>query len=115
MPARDRYDGPLWRTLRHVDRDGSKAKVAFLSARYGFRTADTPIELYDPAYHRPRRPHDCRRGDDPLAAPSVAAQGYVTIYEGGHIVWQGAEEAMPARFRHTSSNCSGPAPTDLTL
>ena len=47
MPGRDRYDGPLWRTLRHVDRDGSKAKVAFLSARYGFRTADTPIELYD--------------------------------------------------------------------
>jgi hypothetical protein len=47
MPARQRYDGPLWRTLRHIDRDGRNAKVAFLSARYGFRAADTPIELYD--------------------------------------------------------------------
>ncbi|MYZ47886.1 hypothetical protein [Propylenella binzhouense] len=47
MPARERYDGPLWRTLRFVDPDGPKAKVAFLSARYGFRAADTPIEDYD--------------------------------------------------------------------
>lgn len=47
MPARDRYDGPLWCTLRHLDCHGRRATVAFLSARYGFRTADTPIELYD--------------------------------------------------------------------
>ena len=47
LPARLRYDGPLWRTLRFVDPDGRKAKVAFLSARYGFRAADTPIEDYD--------------------------------------------------------------------
>ena len=47
MPARDRNDGPLWRSLRHIDRDGRKAKVVFLSARYGFRTADTPIEFYE--------------------------------------------------------------------
>lgn len=47
MPARERYDGPLWRTLRFVDPDGRKAKVAFLSARYGFRAADAPIEDYD--------------------------------------------------------------------
>jgi len=25
--------------------------------------------------------------------------GYLTIYEGGRIVWQGAEERLPARFR----------------
>lgn len=47
MPAIERYDGPLWRTLRSVDPGGSKAKVAFLSARLGFRAADTPIEMYD--------------------------------------------------------------------
>ena len=47
MPARDRYDGPLWRTLRHVDPDEQKAQVAFLSAEYGFRDARTTIENYD--------------------------------------------------------------------
>lgn len=47
MPAIDRYDGPLWRTLRAADPDRRLARVAFLSARLGFRGADTPIELYD--------------------------------------------------------------------
>ncbi|WP_454010808.1 hypothetical protein [Aquamicrobium terrae] len=47
MPARLRYDGPLWRTLRAVDPDGVCAKVAFLSAHYGFRDAETPIACYD--------------------------------------------------------------------
>ncbi|CAK7262356.1 MULTISPECIES: hypothetical protein [Shinella] len=47
MPAIERYDGPLWQTLRSVDPRGEKAKVAFLSARLGFRAAATPIEMYD--------------------------------------------------------------------
>ena len=47
MPAIERYDGPLWQTLRSVDPRGEKAKVAFLSARLGFRAASTPIEIYD--------------------------------------------------------------------
>lgn len=33
IPARERYDGPLWRTLRAVDPDGRRAEAAFLSAR----------------------------------------------------------------------------------
>ena len=47
MPARERYDGPLWRTLRHVDPGEQKARVAFLSAQYGFRDANTEIEQYE--------------------------------------------------------------------
>lgn len=47
MPAIERYDGPLWQTLRSVDPRGEKAAVAFLSAHLGFRAADTPIEMYD--------------------------------------------------------------------
>lgn len=47
IPALARYDGPLWRTLRAADPDGRHAKVAFLSARYGFRDAATPIADYD--------------------------------------------------------------------
>ncbi|SFG79425.1 hypothetical protein [Methylobacterium gossipiicola] len=47
MPAIARYDGPLWRTLRAADPDGRRARVAFLSAHYGFRDATTPIADYD--------------------------------------------------------------------
>lgn len=47
MPARDRYDGPLWRTLRHVDPSEQKARVAILSAHYGFRDANMDIEQYE--------------------------------------------------------------------
>jgi hypothetical protein len=47
IPAIERYDGPLWRTLRQCDPDCRKARVALLSARYGFRDAHSPIENYD--------------------------------------------------------------------
>ena len=47
MPAIERYDGPLWKTLRAADPDGRYAAVAFLSAHLGFRQASTTIELYD--------------------------------------------------------------------
>ncbi|AWV19828.1 hypothetical protein A3862_29755 (plasmid) [Methylobacterium sp. XJLW] len=47
IPAFARYDGPLWRTLRAADPDGRRARVAFLSAHYGFRDAATPIADYD--------------------------------------------------------------------
>lgn len=47
MPAWERYDGPLWKTWRAVDSQRRLARVGFLSARYGFRTGDSPIEDYD--------------------------------------------------------------------
>jgi hypothetical protein len=47
IPARERYDGPLWQTLRTVDPNGHLAEVAFVSARLGFRCAATEIEDYD--------------------------------------------------------------------
>jgi hypothetical protein len=47
IPARDRYDGPLWRTLRATDPYDRLARVGFLSARFGFRDAQTRIEDYD--------------------------------------------------------------------
>jgi len=47
IAARQRYDGPLWRTLRATDPDDRLARVAFLSARFGFRDARTAIEDYD--------------------------------------------------------------------
>lgn len=47
MPAIERYDGPLWRTLRQCDPEGRKARVALLSARFGFRDAQSLIANYD--------------------------------------------------------------------
>lgn len=50
MPAIDRYDGPMWRTLRaalaELPEDRRPA-VWFLSARYGFHPADMPIADYE--------------------------------------------------------------------
>lgn len=47
MPARDRYAGPLWQTLRAVDAAGALAQVAFLSAQLGGGLGDDPIPSYD--------------------------------------------------------------------
>lgn len=47
MPAIDRYDGPLWQTLRATDPKGEMAQTAFLSAYLGFRAANAPIEVYN--------------------------------------------------------------------
>lgn len=48
MPAIDRYDGPLWQTLRTIDRPGRIAQAAFLSARFGLRDARwTELPDYD--------------------------------------------------------------------
>lgn len=46
-PALNRYNGPLWQTLRVADPNGAHAKVAALSARYGFIGAGTPIPNYN--------------------------------------------------------------------
>ena len=79
IPGRDRYDGPLWRTLRTTDPEDRLARVAFLSAHFGFREARTEIEDYDarltrdlaermiaggvttrwPRPRSPRRPDNC--------------------------------------------------------
>lgn len=47
VAGRDRYDGPLWRTLRATDPDGRMARVAFLSALEGFNDARWPVDQYD--------------------------------------------------------------------
>lgn len=47
LPARKRYDGPLWRTLRAADPTGARATTLFFSAQYGLRSAAAPIPLYD--------------------------------------------------------------------
>ena len=40
--------------------------------------------------------------------PQPTGGGHATIYEAGRIVWQGADEALPARFCHTEFDLFGP-------
>ena len=48
ISAYQRYDGPLWQTLRATDPERTKTRVAFVSARFGFRCATTTwIENYN--------------------------------------------------------------------
>ncbi len=47
LAARDRYQGPLWQTLRAADPDGSRAFACFLSARFGMGDARDVLPCYD--------------------------------------------------------------------
>lgn len=47
MPAIDRYDGPLWQTVRCHAGDRNMLKITVLSARYGFLDSRSPIQNYD--------------------------------------------------------------------
>ena len=47
MPAIDRYDGPLWQTVRSIPLDRTVTKIAVLSALYGFIDSRSPIQNYD--------------------------------------------------------------------
>jgi hypothetical protein len=56
IPARERYDGSPWRTLR-ANSAGLELDVLVLSAAHGFIYAETPIADYD-------RKLDARRADE---------------------------------------------------
>ncbi len=47
LTARDRYQGPLWQTLRAADPDGSRAFACFLSAKFGMGDARDLLPHYD--------------------------------------------------------------------
>jgi len=47
LVARDRYQGPLWQTLRVANPDGQRAFVCFLSAMFGLGDARTVLPHYD--------------------------------------------------------------------
>ena len=47
MPARERYIGPLWQTLKAADPEGRLAYVSYLSARFGFGDARADLPNYN--------------------------------------------------------------------
>lgn len=47
VPARERYTGPLWLTLKATDPGGRLAFASVLSAHLGWQPADTAVENYE--------------------------------------------------------------------
>lgn len=47
LTALERYDGPLWQTLKAADPLGEAAEVAYLSAKYGVGRASNPMPDYN--------------------------------------------------------------------
>lgn len=47
LTARDRYQGPLWQTLRAADPDGCRTFVCYLSAKFGLGDARTVLPFYE--------------------------------------------------------------------
>lgn len=47
LTARDRYQGPLWQTLRSADLDGCRTFVCYLSAKFGLGDARTVLPFYE--------------------------------------------------------------------
>ena len=79
VPAIDRYDGPMWRTLRANLREAKEQpKIWFLSARYGFQLATLPI----PDYEQLLTGRPDTMGNDDGFARSVAAADDV-LFAGG--------------------------------
>ncbi len=47
LAARDRYQGPLWQTLRVADPDGVRAFTCYLSAKFGLGDTRNELPHYD--------------------------------------------------------------------
>lgn len=47
LPARQRYTGPVWQTLKAADPDGRLAHVSALSALYGWVDGEYPLSAYN--------------------------------------------------------------------
>lgn len=52
-----------------------------------------------PAFSATSAEFVCLNFEQRPPAPPRSGGGYVTIYEGGRIVWQGPEERLPSRFQ----------------
>lgn len=94
IPALNRYDGPMWQTLRIALRDVREMpQVWFLSARYGFQLATLPIPHYE---HR-LTDAPATMGNVDGFARSVAAADAV-LFAGGHIYRDQMTKAVGGRI-----------------
>lgn len=102
MPAYDRYDGPMWRTLRAAIGpypDPATLQIWFLSARYGFQPARLPI----PDYEHRLTGEPATRGNAEGFARCVYSADAV-LFAGGQLYRDVMHSAVgwPAKARETS-------------
>ena len=93
MPAIDRYDGPMWRTLRAALADlgeDCRPEIWFLSARYGFHPADMPIADYEQRMTPSRAAELLRLPTSNHAAFAEAARGADRILLAGGAIYRDA-------------------------
>jgi len=121
MPAIDRYDGPMWRTLRArlaelpAARDAiasGELLITVLSARHGFIPADVQIENYDCRMTEARAADICR---DPsydhhqMAIRFAAAQD--VLFAGGQMyrdaMWKASNASLARIMDVTETDGAG--------
>lgn len=110
LPAIDRYDGPMWRTLRAALAelpDDRRPEVWFLSARYGFHPASLPIVNYDGVLSE-------ARARDLLRMPSSNHAGFAeefrrhdrVLFAGG-LLYRATMGRATGGFRHQVDQTDG--------
>ncbi|MBP8241798.1 hypothetical protein CAF53_22975 [Sphingobium sp. LB126] len=93
MPAIDRYDGPMWRTLRAALAElgeDCRPEIWFLSARYGFHPADMRIADYEQRMTPSRAAELLRLPTSNHAAFAEAARGADRILLAGGAIYRDA-------------------------
>lgn len=84
LPAIDRYDGPTYRTLRKMRREGStelkNLDIRIISAKYGLIHSHKPIGLYNQLM-TPRRADELRPHiQEELQLLMNVSKGYDQVY-----------------------------------
>lgn len=106
LPAIDRYDGPMWRTLRAALAElpeSARPEVWFLSARYGFHPATLPIVNYDGVLSEARARDLLRMPSSNFNTFAMAvAQHPQALFAGGLL------------YRDTMRRAAGPTPAAIT-
>jgi hypothetical protein len=86
LPARERYTGPLWQTLKATDPVGRLAVASVLSAHIGWKHADTVIENYERRL-TPERAAELIAGGLVQGWPRTMRNGYAVAGASNACVW----------------------------
>lgn len=110
MPAINRYDGPMWRTLRAALAelgDDRRPTVWFLSARYGFHPADMPIADYEQRMTPSRAAELLRLPTSNHAAFAEVARGAEKILLAGGAIYRDAMRRAIGQHRNIAETDGG--------
>lgn len=101
LPAIDRYDGPMWRTLRAALAEPitHQPEVWFLSARYGFHPATLPIVNYDGVLSEARARDLLRMPSSNHAAFAEEVAGHDRVLFAGGFLYRDTMRRAAPRIR----------------